>query len=48
MKTTKMCPLNNWINCEQICAWWDNENQCCAILTLAKRFNGSGKEKHEL
>lgn len=31
---------------EECCAWYDDENECCAILTLARK-GGSGNEAAE-
>ena len=34
----KRCPLQGLkeICLEGACAWWDNQNQCCALLMIAK------------
>ena len=31
--------------CSDSCAWWDSDNECCAILTLAKGFNRAVNEE---
>ncbi len=28
---------------EAECAWWDGDNKCCAVLTIAKRLSGQIK-----
>ena len=30
------CPLNNFQDCKNDCAWYLKDNQCCAILKLSK------------
>ena len=36
----KVCPLNPKIDkgyyCHELCAWWDEDSQKCAILVLAR------------
>jgi len=33
-------------NClKEVCAWWDSDNDCCAVLTLAKGLNRAVNEE---
>lgn len=31
----------DWVECDkEYCAWYDEENDCCAITTIAQRMGG--------
>lgn len=39
--------LDEKYGCLDFCEWYDNENECCAILTLARK-GGSSNEATEV
>lgn len=48
------CPLKRITNtihvdCEtNNCAWWDVQNQCCALLSMTKALSGLNEKKGQI
>ena len=48
-KSCPMCPgtVTKFLSCvENYCAWYDKENECCVILTIAKKEKECNKCKN--